>query len=135
MTAPEEIVLRAMRLIVKKRLWQSADASPQTRLLAIQKWRSRTYLVFDIAHDKYDTNLGHLPEHNQLHVLVAHFSKKKAAYPASSWVSQQVNHDVAMLHNANGYDVSPPFVEDHTLGAPPTYRSPRDISLLRVKYV
>ncbi|KAJ5490783.1 hypothetical protein N7539_002350 [Penicillium diatomitis] len=113
-TAPEEIVLRAMRLV---------------------KWRSRTYLVFDIAHDEYDTKLGHLPEHNQLHVLVAHFSKKKAAYPASSWVSQQVNHDVAMLHNANGYDVSPPFVEDHTLGAPPTYRNPRDISLLRVEYV
>jgi hypothetical protein len=134
-TSPEEIVPLAMRLLKKKNLWKASDLAPHTRLLAVQKWRSRAFLVFDIANEAYDAKLGHLPEHNQLPVVVAHFNKKKAAYLASSWVSQQVNHDVAMLHNANGFDAVPPFMEDHTLGTPPAYHSPRDISTLRVKYI
>ena len=133
-TAPDGIVRRALRLLAKKGMRGVSDGLPQTRLLAVQKWKSRTYLVFDIANDRYDASRGHLPEHNQLSVVVTHFSKKRAAYPASAWVAQQVNHDVAMLHNANGFDALPPFMEDHTLGAPPSYQNPRDISLLHVKY-
>lgn len=134
-TSPEEIIPLAMRLLKKKNMWKATDYPTTTKLLAVQKWRSRAFLVFDIANEAYDAQLGHLPEHNQLPVVVAHFSKKKAAYPANSWVSQQVNHDVAMLHNANGFDAVPPFMEDHTLGTPPAYHSPRDISMLRVTYI
>ncbi|OOQ86923.1 hypothetical protein PEBR_19195 [Penicillium brasilianum] len=134
-STPEEIIPLAMRLLKKRKMWKATDYPTATKLLAVQKWRSRAFLVFDIANETYDAKLGHLPEHNQLPVVVAHFSKKKAAYPANSWVSQQVNHDVAMLHNANGFDAVPPFMEDHTLGTPPAYHSPRDISMLRVTYI
>ncbi|KAJ5450740.1 uncharacterized protein N7458_007189 [Penicillium daleae] len=134
-TFPEEIVPLAMRLLKKRKMWKTTGYPAVTKLLAVQKWRSRAFLVFDIANEAYDAKLGHLPEHNQLPVVVAHFSRKRAAYPANSWVSQQVNHDVAMLHNANGLDAVPPFMEDHTLGTPPAYHSPRDISMLRVRYI
>jgi hypothetical protein len=134
-TFPEQIVPLAMRLLKKRKMWKTTDYPAVTKLLAVQKWRSRAFLVFDIANEAYDAKLGHLPEHNQLPVVVAHFSRKRAAYPANSWVSQQVNHDVAMLHNANGFGSVPPFMEDHTLGTPPAYHSPRDISMLRVTYI
>jgi hypothetical protein len=124
-----------MRLLKKRNMWKATDHSTPTKLLAVQKLRSRAFLVFDIANEAYDAKLGRLPKHNQLPVVLAHFSKKKAAYPANSWVSQQVNHDVAMLHNANGFGYVPPFKEDHTLGTPPAYHSPRDISMLRVTYI
>lgn len=134
-TSSEEIVPLAMRLLKKRNMWKATDRTTETKLLAVQKWRSRAFLVFDTANEAYDAKLGHLPEHNQLPVVVAHFSKKKAAYPANSWVSEQVNHDVAMLHNANGFGSVPPFMEDHTLGTPPAYHSPRDITMLRVTYI
>ncbi|KAJ5682948.1 hypothetical protein N7462_006113 [Penicillium macrosclerotiorum] len=133
--SPEDLLPLALRLLKKSNIRRMPDAMTETRLLAVQKWRSRTFLVFDIANAHYDASLGHLPEQNQLPVVVAHFSKKKSAYPASSWVSQRVNHDVAMLHNANGFQAVPPFMEDHTTGEPPTYHSPRDINMLRVKYI
>lgn len=135
--SPGEMIPLAHKLLRKSNVWRTSESpSPaDTRLLAVQKWRTRVFLVFDIGHAEYDARLGHLPEHNQLPVVVAHFSKKKAAYAASSGIKQRVNHDVAMLHNANGYDAVPPFVEDHSLGKPPAYNNPRDISMLRVTYV
>lgn len=132
---PGEIIPLAYRLLKKHNVSKGTQSSEDTRLLAVQKWRTRVFLVFDIGNTDYDAMLGHLPEHNQLPVVVAHFSKKKAAYAASSGISQRVNHDIAMLHNANGYDAVPPFVEDHSLGKPPAYHNPRDISKLRVTYV
>lgn len=132
--SPEELIPLATRLLKRNALRGPSDPS-ETRLLAVQKWRSRTFLVFDIANSDYDVVLGHLPEHNQLPVVVTHFSKKKSAYVANPWVSRRVNHDIAMLHNANGFDAVPPFMEDHSLGKPPAYYSPRDISMLRVRYI
>jgi hypothetical protein len=132
--SPEELIPSATRLLKKNALLRLSDPSA-TRLLAVQKWRSRIFLVFDIANTDYDVMLGHLPEHNQLPVVVTHFSKKKSAYAANPWVSRRVNHDIAMLHNANGFDAVPPFIEDHSLGKKPAYHSPRDISMLRVTYI
>ena len=124
-----------MRLLKKSNVYRDPAGAIENRLLAAQNWRTRLFLVFDIAHKDYNAQLGHLPEHNRLPVVVAHFSKNKTGYAANPWVSYRVNHDIAMLHNANGFDALPPFVEDHSSGKPPLYHNPRDISMLRVTYV
>lgn len=133
--SPHDLIPLAIRLLKKGGVCRDTDSPGECRFLALQNWRTRLFLVFDIAHNEYNSQLGHLPEYNQLPVVVAHFSKKKTAYAANQWVSRRVNHDIAMLHNANGYDASPPFVEDHASGNPPSYRNPRDISMLRVTFI
>lgn len=134
--SPQDVIPLATHLLKKNGISRGDSALPlETRLVAVQQWRTRVFIVFDIAHTAYNVKLGHLPEHNQLPVVVTHFSKKKTAYAANPGVSRRVNHDVAMLHNANGFDAVPPFVEDHSSGSPPAYHSPRDISMLRVTYI
>ncbi|KAJ5743192.1 hypothetical protein N7533_010294 [Penicillium manginii] len=133
--SPQDLISPALRVLMKTQLIKEPVLVSQTRLLAVQNWRTRSFLVFDIANADYDVMLGHLPEHNQLPVVVAHFSKKKTGYMANPVVSRRVNHDVGMLHNANGFNALPPFIEDHTSGKPPAYRSPRDITMLKVIYI
>lgn len=133
--SPQDLIAPALHVLKKNQLTQEPVLLSQTKLLAGQNWRTRSFLVFDIANTDYDVMLGHLPEHNQLPVVVAHFSKKKTGYMANPVVSRRVNHDVGMLHNANGFNALPPFIEDHTSGKPPSYRNPRDISMLKVIYI
>ncbi|KAJ5764833.1 hypothetical protein N7520_004392 [Penicillium odoratum] len=133
--APHDVLRPAKHLLKKNGLSRDPEIPAETRLVAVQQWRTRVFIVFDIAHTNYNMKLGHLPEHNQLPVVVAHFSKKRAAYMANPWVSRRVNHDVAMLHNANGFDAVPPYLEDHSSGKPPAYQNPRDITMLRVTYI
>lgn len=133
--SPHDLISPALRVLMKNQLTKEPVPLSQTRLLAVQNWRTRSFLVFDIANADYDVMLGHLPEHNQLPVVVAHFSKKKTGYMANPVVSRRVNHDVGMLHNANGFEALPPFIEDHTSGKPPAYRNPRDITMLKVIYI
>lgn len=133
--SPQDLLPLAKHLLKKNGFSRDSTKPAETRLVAVQQWRTRVFIVFDIAHTNYNVKLGHLLEHNQLPVVVAHFSKKRTAYTANPWVSRRVNHDVAMLHNANGFDAAPPYVEDHSSGKPPSYHSPRDITLLRVTYI
>ncbi|KAJ5642424.1 hypothetical protein N7490_006424 [Penicillium lividum] len=133
--APHDVIRPANHLLKKNGFSRDPEIPAETRLVAVQQWRTRVFIVFDIAHTNYNMKLGHLPEHNQLPVVVAHFSKKRTAYMANPWVSRRVNHDVAMLHNANGFDAVPPYLEDHSSGKPPAYHNPRDITMLRVTYI
>lgn len=128
----EDLVPAAIQLVKDNQLYSSTHEIlvPAARFVAMQKWRTRIFFVFDICHFSYDPQLGHLPEHNRLPVVVARFSKKQNAYVANAWISRRVNRDVALLHNANGFGAVPPFVEDHTLGKVPEYLHPRDVSLL-----
>ena len=132
--SPQDLLPSAIRLLKKNKITKDSETQVETRMVAVQKWKTRVFLVFVIAHVEYDATLGHLPEHNRLPVVVAYFSKKRTAYAANPWVTRRVNHDVAMLHNANGFNSLPPFVEDHTQGKP-QYQNPRDISMLRVTYI
>ncbi|KAJ5626362.1 hypothetical protein N7510_002671 [Penicillium lagena] len=63
----EDIVPSAMRLLQNKNLGNGFHATvSDAKLLAVQKWRTRTFIVFDICNTAYDAKLGHLPEQNQL---------------------------------------------------------------------
>jgi hypothetical protein len=128
---PEALLPKAIRLLKSTHLYDPQESHPTTKLVAAQIWRTRVFFVFDICHTAYDARLGHLPEQNQLPVVVVHLSKKNTAYAANAWLSKRVNRDIALFHNANGFGAVPPFVEDHTVGKPPGYMNPRDIALLQ----
>ncbi|KAJ5382228.1 hypothetical protein N7517_000139 [Penicillium concentricum] len=128
---PEALIPKAIRLLKASHLYTPQEDHPTTKLVAAQKWQTRVFFVFDICHATYDANLGHLPEQNKLPVAVVHLSKKNTAYVANAWLSKRVNRDVALFHNANGFGAVPPFIEDHTVGKPPKYVNPRDISLFQ----
>lgn len=115
----------------RQRPFTEAHLQPPTKLqlLAKQKWATRLFLVFDISNTSYDAELGHLPEQNQLPVLIVRLGQKVQAYPASLPAQNRVNDDIARAHNDNGINSLPPFMVDYTSG-PPVYLNPRDPSLL-----
>jgi hypothetical protein len=134
-TNPEALLPKSIRLLKASNLYTPQELHPATRLVALQKWRTRVFFVFDICHTTYDAKLGHLPEQNKLPVVVVHLSKKNTAYPANTWLAKRVNRDIALFHNAHSFDAVPPFVEDHTFGKPPEYVNPRDIALVKATCV
>ncbi|KAL5341327.1 hypothetical protein BJX70DRAFT_66063 [Aspergillus crustosus] len=99
------------------------------KLLAKQKWTTRVFLVFDIGNLTYDPSLGHLPEQNQLPVLIVRLGRSVQAYKASPPAQNKVNRDIARAHNNHGIDSLPPFVTDYTSGSP-FYPRLRDPALL-----
>ncbi|CDM29650.1 unnamed protein product [Penicillium roqueforti FM164] len=103
------------------------DDTPDTRLLAIQKWRVCTLFIFDISNNYWDPTLGHLAEQNKLPVVVAHLSRRKVAYKPHPGTRERINKDVAFFHDANGFGGTPPFIEDHTLESPPVYSNSRSL--------
>lgn len=88
----------------------------------------RTFIVFDIFHTDYDCATAHLPEHNDLPVLVVHLSRRGLhARTAESGLRRRVNRETAEAHNLNGWDAAPPYTVDLTTMVP-IYMNPRDIS-------
>lgn len=124
-----DLALLAIRLIGEEKLYDVQRETPDTRLLAIQKYRARIFVVLDVSNKDYDAKLGHFLEQkqNNLPVIVVHFSRQEAVYKANPGQSENVNRDVAHLHDCNGDGSIPPFIEDHTLESPPEYPNPRSL--------
>jgi len=102
--------------------------------LVKKNWGTRVFIVFDIFNKDYDPAEGHRPEHNNLPVLVAHFSRKgEDVRIAESGLRMQVNKQTAEAHNLNGWDAVPPYVVDHTTTTVPVYMNPRDVSVRNPK--
>lgn len=119
------------QLLKDKKLYKSiGDTSPDTKLLAIKKWKTRIFFTFDISNENYNFKTGHSrqEEQNNLPVVVAYLGKGHKAYEATLGVRNRVNDEIAFLHDANGYDSVLPFVEDHTLTSPPEYPNPRSLT-------
>lgn len=126
--SPEDLISPAMEVLEQHGLFdRPRDTQADTLFLAIQKWAVRLLFVFDISNKDYNTELGHLPEQNNLRVVVVHFSSKQIAYEPRQAERERVNGDIARLHDANGYGAIPPFIEDHTKGSP-VYFNPRSIT-------
>lgn len=124
----ESLIPIAMQVIKDNNLYDAkANNIPDTRLLAIQKYRVRILFVFDISNKDYDAALGHLAEQNKLPVVVVHLSSREIAYEPHPGTRERINKDIAFYHDANGLGATPPFFEDHTLETPPTYPNPRSL--------
>lgn len=127
----EDVFSVAITAIREACLVSKEESEAPIRLLVKQKWPLRVLIVFDIFHNNYSVELGHLPEHNDLPVLVVYFGAKGVnARAADRGIQIRVNKDTGNAHNVNGEHSMPPFVEDHTSSEVPLYLNPRDPSLL-----
>lgn len=98
---------------------------PHTYLLN-QIWDIVNVFVIDLYHAKYDFATAHIKE--DLPVIFVNYSRRKVYVSVASRTRRdQINRDVAMMHEVNGWDERPPFVEDHTMGKVPCYPNPRSM--------
>lgn len=126
-----DLIPVALQVLEDKQLLKdSHNLQSNLVLLSKHKWQTRVMFVFDISNTAYDTEKGHLPEQNQLPVVVVSLGRTATAYEANNMVRERVNNSIAEAHNLNGINGCPPFLEDHTTGSPPLYLNPRDPSLL-----
>lgn len=126
----DSIIPSIIQLLTDKKLYKSVgDSPPDTKLLAIKKWKTRIFFTFDICNDDYDFKSGHKLEEkqNNLPVLVAYLGKGHKVYQAIPGVRNRVNKEIALLHDVNGYDAALPFLEDHTSTTFPQYPNPRSL--------
>ena len=101
----------------------------KTRFIAINIWQRLTILVFDIYHIKYDVSTAH--RQADLPVLLVDYGRKRSySRVASPEFRNTVNRHVARQHNLHGWDARPPYLQDQTLDHPPSYRYPRDPSIM-----
>lgn len=121
----EEAVRIAMELIEHE-----DSIIPQWRdpkLLAEERWDSRTHIVFDILHDSYKSEEAHLPGHGDLPVIAVWLSKKQVVQTASEGIRNKVNNEVQEIHRLFGEGSQPPFFIDHSGGKVPVFMNPRTI--------
>lgn len=110
----------ALKAIQEAHLITEQVANQSLRLLGKQKLCLRVVIVFDICHDDYRAELGHLPEHNNLPVVVVTFGRKGVtARAAELGLQARVNRDIAHAQNDNGDNITPPFVVKYTEGTAP----------------
>jgi hypothetical protein len=128
-SSTEELIPIALDTLKEGQLiHQQKGVEVPWKLLVKKNWGIRVYIVFDIFNTDYDPAKGHLPERNNLPVLIVHFSRKGVhTRVAEPGLRQRVNNETAEAHNLNGWDAVPPFVTDHTTTVP-IYMNPRDIS-------
>ena len=105
--------------------------APSVRLLAGHKWQSVVFIVFDIGNEGYNSESAHLPEQNNLPVMIVHLRRRRSVKWASAELTDRINEEVAQAHNCHGNHSVPPFMVDYTTGVDPLYPNPRDASLLR----
>jgi hypothetical protein len=122
---PEGILGKAAKVLPET---QIINHDPPNRLMLMQRWPHSICLVFDVHHNSYDADLGHLPECNAFPVRVVFLRRRISSKQASPALRDRVNSEVALAHNLNGEHSMPPFMEDHT-SVIPTYENPRDSSL------
>ena len=127
---PEDVVSSSISLLQQSDLLSIRDDDLQELLLVRQRFQRFIHIVFDKFHDSYDAAMGHLPENNRLPVLIVTFGKSSHVRSAEPRLRKLVNTQIAMVHNLNGINSVPPFIEDHTSGVTPLYLAPREPSWL-----
>lgn len=122
-TSPQDAVDISMDLIKQKK-----DLIPELgepRLLVVEKWGSRTHIVFDLLHDTYNSDNAHLPDQGNLPVIAVWLSGQEVAQVATEGVKNRVNDEVRDMHRRFGDGGKPPFYVDHSDGKVPVFVNPR----------
>ena len=125
-------------VIVRKlnKLFERSDASikeialqylheEKAKTLVIAKWPSVTTMVFDLFNNEYDFQKGHKAD--VMDVIAIDLGPKQNPKIAkmSDLKKNEVNASVAEFHRLNGFEVQPPYLEDHRNGKVPAYPNPR----------
>lgn len=77
-----------------------------------------TDLVFDIFHDDYQPENGHLPGQGELPMLHIRLTKTETASVANPRLRRYVNESLRVEHDVRGIGSVPPFIIDYTKGLP-----------------
>lgn len=120
--SPETLGQIALDILKNKAFLQN-NTIP--RFVAEEKYINRTRLVFDIFHDDYRPENGHLPGQGDLPILLVRLSKEESAEIASAYIRQMVNGKIRDLHDWTGLGSVPPFLLDYSTGQTPTFWNPR----------
>ncbi|OAA57843.1 hypothetical protein SPI_06728 [Niveomyces insectorum RCEF 264] len=104
------------------------------RLMAVDRWPTRTFVVCDLFHHDYDFDTAHLAiQKNNLPVIVLHRRQsdewpfKQGQDAPGGDVENMVNTSLQEAHEAHGWREQPPFKIDHKDGVYPVYHAPRSL--------
>ncbi len=95
------------------------------KTLVIAKWPSVTTMVFDLFNDGYDFQKAHKADVMDVIAIDLGSKQNPRITKLSNLEKIEVNASVAEFHRLNGFEVQPPFLEDHRDGKVPTYFNPR----------
>lgn len=115
---------------VLKEIGCGSSCSKEAKFLVEQKWEKHVFLIYDFFYADYDQATAHLPEKNRIPVLKVDSRAEMTIQIAKPAFRARVNRDVAWIHNVNGYDAGPPYLDDHSGGQVPVHKEPRDVDLL-----
>ncbi|KAJ5488274.1 hypothetical protein N7453_011728 [Penicillium expansum] len=101
------------------------ENDPRIRFLAIDVWDERTFIVVDINHLDYDFNTAHKIKKVFPVYVLRHGKKRGWALVRWPREDEPLGAKVMDLHNANGWDVETPFLEDHNTRI--VYANPRNL--------
>ena len=96
------------------------------KTLVITKWPSVTTMVFDLFNNNgYDFQNAHNADVMDVIAIDLGSKENPKITELSDLRRMEVNASVAEFHRLNGFEVQPPFVEDHRDGKVPAYLNPR----------
>ncbi|KAL9067658.1 MAG: hypothetical protein Q9161_006740 [Pseudevernia consocians] len=95
------------------------------KTLVIAKWPSVTTMVFDLFNNGYDFQKAHNADVMDVIAIDLGPKQNPKITKMSDLKKMEVNASVAEFHRLNGFEVQPPFLEDHRDGKVPAYPNPR----------
>ena len=95
------------------------------KTLIVTRWPSVTIMVFDLFNDKYDFQKAHNVDVMDVIAIDLGPKQQPKITKLSNFKKKEVNESVAEFHRLNGFEVQPPFLEDHRDGKVPAYPNPR----------
>lgn len=125
---PQKIITKVLEHLGYNRLVSPDDEynSSDCRFIAVERWDSRVYIVFDLFNINYNYHDAHLDGKNELPVIMVRQRDDiiKAKGPQTI---RRVGNELRDIHDMNGWDKRPPYKIDHANGAYPVYYSPRSM--------
>jgi len=131
-TCYNEIILAVVAILKEEKMIHedAANNSSSFRALAIDRYNTRIFVVFDIHNLKYNFEDAHLEGKNNLPVIAVSLSRERNhVFTASPLLMNTVNESIRRLHDINGFHGELPFREDHAKGCWPSYSEPRSCKL------
>ncbi|KAL2826903.1 hypothetical protein BJY01DRAFT_229507 [Aspergillus pseudoustus] len=106
--------LRSVKEVLND-IFPDFESDQRIRLLAIEIFPDRTYLVVDISNYEYNFQTAHEASESLPVYLL------KVAHKGKNWAlvrlpkeDQRLRERIAELHRSHGYDVGLPLIEDNT---------------------
>ncbi|KAH8707023.1 hypothetical protein GQ44DRAFT_493386 [Phaeosphaeriaceae sp. PMI808] len=127
--ASEEVISDALGLLQKTFSDLHVHRDSSYLFIAKERWDMRIFIIFDFQHVSYDPDSAHLPDQNDLPVIIVYLQQEKASF-AGAPLKNRVNMQIQKLHNSTGLGSRPPFAVDHADGKVPCYPNVRDGSFI-----